>query len=128
MKKSIINTILALAFVAGLVVCISAQWWAVWFICFPAMVAAALVLIRVNTNYIQSAGTPRLTREEYDRLPWWEQEKLLTPRDREAIRVARDMNWAEIDEGTADSDAGRFALHDLRVKKYHREEFGDGIL
>ena len=52
MKKHLINTAAALAVIAGLVASCTAPWWAVWFICFPAIYAGVLALIHTNTNYI----------------------------------------------------------------------------
>ena len=127
MKKSVINIILSLAVVAGLAVSVFAPWWVVWFICFPVMVAAAVLLLKLNTDYIEAAGAPLLTREEYDRLMWWDKEKLYTPRDRAAIQRARETYYGDIDEAWAETDAGRYALLDIKVKKYHDEEFAAGI-
>ena len=55
MKKHIINIIAVLAFLAGLAFSTIAVWWVVWFICFPVMYAAAITLLKVNTNYIKEA-------------------------------------------------------------------------
>lgn len=53
MKKNIINTIAALGIIAGLAASVLAPWWAVLFICIPAIYAAVLALLKVNTNYIE---------------------------------------------------------------------------
>lgn len=52
MKHTLINTLAALAIVAGLVIAAFAPWWVVWFICFPVIFAGAVVLLSSNTNYI----------------------------------------------------------------------------
>lgn len=53
MKKNIINTIAVLGILAGLCTAAVAPWWAVLFICIPAIYAAVLALLKVNTNYIE---------------------------------------------------------------------------
>ena len=53
MTKYIINIIAALAFIAALAISVTASWWVVWFICFPVMYAAAIVMLKLNTNYIK---------------------------------------------------------------------------
>lgn len=53
MKKHIINTLAALAVIAGLLAATIAPWWVVWFICFPVMYAGVLFLIKSNTNFIE---------------------------------------------------------------------------
>lgn len=52
MKRKIINIISALAVIGGLAVSVTAPWWVVWFICFPAMYAGAVTLIKLNTDWI----------------------------------------------------------------------------
>jgi fatty acid desaturase len=56
MKKKLINTIAAVAVLAGLAASVTAPWWAVWFICFPVIYVAALVLIKNNTDWIEYYG------------------------------------------------------------------------
>jgi high-affinity nickel permease len=53
MKKALINTLAALVALAGLAASCIAPWWAVWFICLPVIYAAAVTLIKTNTNYIE---------------------------------------------------------------------------
>ena len=53
MKKALINTLAAVVALAGLAASCIAPWWAVWFICLPAIYAAVLALLKVNTNYIE---------------------------------------------------------------------------
>lgn len=53
MKRTIINTIAALGIIAGLAASVLAPWWVVLFICIPAIYAAVLALLKVNTNYIE---------------------------------------------------------------------------
>ena len=53
MKHKIINLIAAVAVVAGLAASTVAPWWAVWFLCFPAIYAGAVALIKNNTKWIE---------------------------------------------------------------------------
>lgn len=53
MKRTIINTLAAIAVLAGLACSTFAPWWAVWFICFPVMYAGVLALIKLNTKLIE---------------------------------------------------------------------------
>lgn len=53
MKKALINTLAAVIALVGLAASCIAPWWAVWFICLPVIYAAALYLIKTNTNYIE---------------------------------------------------------------------------
>ena len=55
-------------------------------------------------------------------IQWWEREKLFTQKDKEAISRARRLDWDEISEDWAETEAGRQELHHLIVSKYHREE------
>lgn len=59
----------------------------------------------------------------YSAMPWWEREKTLTEKDREAIRRAVYADWADIDEASAETEAGRYELHRIKMTKYHNEEF-----
>ena len=52
MKKHILNTIAALAVIAGLCVSVFAPWWIVWFVCLPVMFAGAVTLITKNTDWL----------------------------------------------------------------------------
>lgn len=52
MKKALINTLAAVVALAGLAASCIAPWWAVWFICLPAIYAGAITLLKLNTNYI----------------------------------------------------------------------------
>lgn len=56
MKKALINTLAAVAVLAGLAAAAVAPWWAVWFICLPVMYAGAVILIKLNTNNIEYYG------------------------------------------------------------------------
>ena len=55
MKKNIINTVAVLGILAGLAAAAVAPWWVVWLILFPAIYAAVIALLKVNTNYIEEA-------------------------------------------------------------------------
>lgn len=52
MKRTLTNTIAALAAIGGLIAAMTAPWWAVWLICFPAIYAGAVTLIKTNTDWI----------------------------------------------------------------------------
>lgn len=56
MKKKIINTLAALAAVAGLAASAVAPWWVVWLVCFPVIFAGVVILIKLNTNNIEYYG------------------------------------------------------------------------
>ena len=71
------------------------------------------------------------TIERYDmkeNLPWWEREKLLTAKDKEAIQRAIHARWTEISEDWAETELGREELHHIILRKYHQEEEMAGIL
>ena len=53
MKRTIINTLAVLGILAGLCTASVAPWWVVWFICFPAIYAGVIALLKFNTNYIE---------------------------------------------------------------------------
>ena len=61
-------------------------------------------------------------------LPWWEREKLLTERDKQAIQRAIHSHYADIDEGWAETEYGRAELHSIIMRKYRQEEFLAGML
>lgn len=62
-----------------------------------------------------------------EKLPWWEREKLLTPKDKEAIQRAIYTRWEDIDENDAETEAGRYELRTIALRKYHNDEFKSGI-
>lgn len=41
---------------------------------------------------------------EVGKMPWWEREKLLTPKDKEAIQKAIQTYYADIDENWAETE------------------------
>lgn len=59
---------------------------------------------------------------------WWEEERLLTDRDRAAIDKARTQDWTEIDEDTAETEIGKRRLHEMAMWKYHRDEANAGMI
>ena len=59
---------------------------------------------------------------------WWERERLLTEKDKEAINTARRQYYGDIDEESAETIHGREVLHEIIMRKYHAEEFSAGIL
>lgn len=61
-------------------------------------------------------------------LHWWEREKLLTEKDKQAIQKAIHSHYADIDESDAETEAGRYELHAIIMRKYHNEEFMAGLL
>lgn len=60
-------------------------------------------------------------------MPWWVREKRLTEKDKEAIRKARSLRWADIDESSAETEEGRYELRRIVMDKYHREEYAAGL-
>ena len=61
-------------------------------------------------------------------MPWWEREKLLTAKDRDAIQRAIYADWTDIDESAAETEAGKYELHSIKMRKFHQEEFSARIL
>jgi len=61
-------------------------------------------------------------------LPWWMRERMLTPKDREAIARAERTDWPQISEDWAETEAGRVELHNIIMRKYHYEEYCAGML
>lgn len=59
---------------------------------------------------------------------WWEEERLLTEKDKAAIAKAKSQPWEEIDEDSAETEIGKRWVHDIASSKYHREEFRTGML
>lgn len=59
---------------------------------------------------------------------WWEEERLLSPKDKEAIAKAKAQRWEDIDENTAETEVGRRWLHDIAMRKYHTDEFNADML
>ena len=60
-------------------------------------------------------------------LPWWEREKLLTPKDKQAIQKAVNLHYADIDENEAETEAGRYELHSIIMRKFRDEEWLAGM-
>jgi len=60
--------------------------------------------------------------------PWWEEEKLLTEKDKKAIAHARTQYYGEIDENEAETELGRQKVRNIILRKYHNEEYSAGIL
>ena len=60
-------------------------------------------------------------------IPWWEEEKLLTEKDKAAIERARATIWEDIDEDWAETEIGRKRVHDIVMRKYHHDEMKAGI-
>ena len=58
---------------------------------------------------------------------WWEEERLLTDKDRAAISKAREQDWTEIDEDSAETEIGRRRIHAIIMRKYHRDEYKAGM-
>lgn len=57
----------------------------------------------------------------------WERDKLLTEKDRAAIARARQSDWTEIDENWAETEAGRYEIHQIAISKYHYDEYREGM-
>lgn len=62
------------------------------------------------------------------RLNWWEIEKLLTPKDKEAVAKAKSLHYGDIKEDDAETDLGRQELHRIILEKYHNEEASAGMI
>ena len=60
-------------------------------------------------------------------LPWWEEEKLLTEKDKKAIAKAKETQWEEIDENWAETELGREELRKIARRKYRDEEWLAGV-
>ena len=56
-------------------------------------------------------------------LQWWEREKLLIDKDREAIQKAIYSRWEDIDENSAETEAGRYEIQSIRSQKRHTAEW-----
>lgn len=65
---------------------------------------------------------------KYESLPWWEREKLLTAKDKEAIQKAINSHYGDIDESWAETEIGKEELRKIARRKYHDEEFLAGML
>ena len=61
-------------------------------------------------------------------MPWWEREKLLTAKDKEAIQRAIYARWEDIDASWAETEAGRYELDYIRSRKLHHAEAMVGML
>ena len=53
--KTLKNTLAALVGIAALLLAATAPGWVVWLILAPVIYAAAIYLIKTNTNYIKEA-------------------------------------------------------------------------
>jgi hypothetical protein len=60
--------------------------------------------------------------------PWWEVEKLLTEKDKQALEHARSLHFGEIDENEAETALGRQKLREMIIRKYHNEEYCAGMI
>ena len=52
----------------------------------------------------------------------------MTEHDKILIENAKRMRWEDIEESAAETSDGRAALHSLRIRKYHRDEYECGML
>ena len=68
-----------------------------------------------------------MTEPEIRSLPWWERERMLTDKDRDAIHTARCLDWTEINPDSAETIAGKIEIKNILTTKYHREETSAGI-
>ena len=69
-----------------------------------------------------------IARMSLSEKPWWEREKMLSEKDREAIQRAVYADWTDIDESSAETEAGKNELHRIKMTKLHNEEFKAKIL
>lgn len=53
MKRKVINTLAAVAIIAGLALSVTAHWLVVWLVCFPLIYAGAITIIKTNTEWIE---------------------------------------------------------------------------
>lgn len=61
-------------------------------------------------------------------LQWWEREKLLTDKDRDAIEKARYSRWEDIDVNSAETEAGKYEIEYIISRKRHTAEWLAGML
>ena len=61
-------------------------------------------------------------------LPWWEREKLLTEKDKDAIHRAIHTRWEDIDTESAETEAGKAELESIISQKRHLDEWLLGML
>ena len=61
-------------------------------------------------------------------MPWWERERLFTDADRKAIKKAIYSRWEDIDEDSAETEAGRAELHSIIMRKFRHDEFQSQML
>ena len=58
---------------------------------------------------------------------WWEEERLLTAKDKAAISKAKGQHYSEIDEDSAETILGKKRIHDIAFRKYLDEEYRAGL-
>lgn len=61
-------------------------------------------------------------------IPWWEREKMYTEKDKDAIERAECSRWEDIDENWAETEVGRYEVHDIKMRKCHYDEYRAGML
>lgn len=61
-------------------------------------------------------------------MPWWEREKLFTHKDKEAIQKAKNSCSEDIDEDWAETEAGRYEIQSIIMRKYHYDEARAGMI
>lgn len=54
--------------------------------------------------------------------------KMLPEHDQRLIEEAQCQRWEEIDEDAAETEEARQVLHDIAIRKYHRDEYCQGII
>ena len=69
-----------------------------------------------------------MSDQEITKLTWWERQKLLTEKDKEAIQRAIYERWEDIDIDSAETDAGKVELESIISSKRHRQEWLTGML
>lgn len=65
--------------------------------------------------------------DAFELISWWEREKMLTEKDKKAIDRARKADWTEIREDWAETEVGRYEIHDIIVSKYLYDEYQAGM-
>lgn len=68
-----------------------------------------------------------MTDTEISAIPWWEREKMLTAKDKEAIYKAKHSYSEDIKEDWAETEVGKYEVRQICKHNYHREEFMAGM-
>lgn len=94
---------------------------------YPSMSAAAREMGVSRYGVMAAIGGEQKTTADGIRLMWWEREKLLTTKDKQAIQKAIQTYYADIDENWAETELGREELRKIERRKYRDEEWLAGM-